>query len=137
MAEADTTPPDPAPAAVPPPGGWQMPEPKFQKSSGYLPQGYLDRLNADSVPQMGGTAAAAAPAAAPPFDDVEPQPDVLEQIEKPVTTATPPRAQKVRSKGTRIALILLGVLGMIAFITVFLGVIYYLFLLPENGGSTF
>lgn len=25
--------------------GWQMPEPKFQQTSGYLPQGYLDEVN--------------------------------------------------------------------------------------------
>lgn len=140
LAEPDTTPPDPPPAAVPPPsGGWQMPEPKFQKSSGYLPQGYLEKLSADAVPQMAGSAAATAPApaAAPVESDVEPQPDVMEQIQDPVLPATPKPALRERSKGTRVALIVLGILGMIGFITVFLGVIYYLFLLPENGGTTF
>ena len=138
ISEADTTPPDPTPAAAPPPGrGWQMPEPKFQKSSGYLPQGYLEKLNADKIPQMAGSAAATAPAAAPEQDDVEPQPDVMDQIAEPVTPDIPRPEPKQRSRGARIALILLGLLGMVAFIAAFLGVIYYLFLLPRNGGSTF
>jgi hypothetical protein len=34
-------------------------------------------------------------------------------------------------------MILLGLLAMVAFIAVFLGVIYYLFLAPQGGGSTF
>jgi hypothetical protein len=44
---------------------------------------------------------------------------------------------KERSAGARIAMILLGLLAMVAFIAVFLGVIYYLFLAPQSGGSTF
>jgi hypothetical protein len=59
--EADTTPPNPVNSAVPSPGkGWQMPEPKFQQSSGYLPQGYLDKVAFE----------------APPPSDVSPQPQV-------------------------------------------------------------
>ena len=64
VSEADTTPPNPSNGAVPSPGqGWQMPEPKFQQSSGYLPQGYLDKVAFS--PSAIASPAAPAPAAAP------------------------------------------------------------------------
>lgn len=140
ISEADTTPPNPADAAVPSPDpGWQMPAPKFQQSSGYLPQGYLENLGFEAPPQADGSGAAAAPATEPPAPavDVEPQPDLTEQLpEEPVATAPTPAA-KVRSTGGRIVMIVLGLLAMAAFIAVFLVVVYYLFLAPPNGGSTF
>src|SRR5215207_4948784 len=87
ISEADTTPPNPANAAVPSPGqGWQMPAPKFQQSSGYLPQGYLEKAGfeapppTDVSPNAAATAAALAPASEP---DVEPQPDLTEQLASP------------------------------------------------------
>jgi hypothetical protein len=141
ISEADTTPPNPANSAVPSPGkGWQMPEPKFQQTSGYLPEGYLDKIAFEAPPPSGVSPAAAGPAAAPAAvaePDVEPQPDLTEQLaEPPVPVVTKPSV-KERSAGARIAMILLGLLAMVAFIAVFLGVIYYLFLAPQSGGSTF
>lgn len=138
--EADTTPPNPANAAVPSPSqGWQMPEPKFQQSSGYLPQGYLENLGFDAPPQaaVSGAAAAPAPAQNVAAHDVEPQPDLSEQLAEPLVTAAPKPAVKERSTGARIAMILLGLLAMAAFIGVFLAVIYYLFLAPPDGGFPF
>ena len=141
VSEADTTPPNPANGAVPSPNrGWQMPEPKFQQTSGYLPQGYLEKVGFDPNPPPQVSPAAAAPAAAPalaPESAVEAQPDLSEQLAEPPAPVIAKPAVKQRSTGARIAMIVLGLLAMVAFIVVFLGIIYYLFLSPQNGGSTF
>lgn len=139
--EADTTPPNPANSAVPSPGaGWQMPEPKFQQTSGYLPEGYLDKIAFEAPPPTDVSASAAGPAAAPATasePDIEPQPDLTEQLaETPAPVVAKPLV-KERSAGARVAMILLGLLAMVAFIAVFLGVIYYLFLAPQGGETTF
>ena len=142
VSEADTTPPNPAnPIAIPAGQGWQMPEPKFQQTSGYLPEGYLDKVaafeaSAPAEPPIAATPEPMpqAPAAAA---DVEPQPDLTEQLVEHAAPVVAKPAVKERSAGARIAMILLGLLAMAAFIAVFLGVIYYLFLAPPNGGSTF
>lgn len=137
VTEADTTPPNPVNAVPPPDSGWQMPEPKFQQSSGYLPQGYLDQVN------VGGGGPAVAVAAAPSPEpvvqpDVEPQPDLSEQLDtEPMAAAVPATPVKERSTGARVAMVVFGILGMIAFIAVFLGVVYYLFLAPGGEGSPF
>jgi hypothetical protein len=143
ISEADTTPPNPANTAVPSPNqGWQMPEPKFQQSSGYLPQGYLDNLGFEAPDQADSTGAAAAPAmeAAPGpagAPDVEPQPDLSEQLAEPQVVAPPKAAVTERGTASRVVMIVLGLLAMAAFIAVFLAVVYYLFLAPPAGGSTF
>ena len=141
ISEADTTPPTPASSAVPSPGaGCQMPEPKFQQSSGYLPQGYLDKVAFEAPPPADVSPAAAAPAldpAAVSDPDIEPQPDLNEQLEPPPASVTAQPVVKQRSAGARIAMIILGLLAMVAFIAVFLGVVYYFFLMPPAGGSTF
>ena len=140
ISEADTTPPNPANSAVPSPNrGWQMPEPKFQQSSGYLPQGYLEKAGFEVPPQVASGAAAApamaAPSAAAP--DVEPQPDLSEQLAEPEVASAPKPVVQERSAGSRIVMIVLGLLAMAAFIAVFLAVVYYLFLAPQAGGSNF
>jgi hypothetical protein len=141
ISEADTTPPNPANSAVPSPNqGWQMPEPKFQQSSGYLPQGYLEKAGFEAPPQAEVSGAAAAPAMESPVaagPDVEPQPDLSEQLAEPQVAAAPRVVAKERSAGSRIFMIILGLLAMAAFIAVFLAVVYYLFLAPPPGGSTF
>ena len=137
--ELDTTVPNPSAAVPPPAGGWQMPEPKFQQTSGYLPQGYIDNVAfAANAPAPG--AAAVAPAMAPAFSpdaDVEPQPDLAEQLAEHSPPAPVPAPVNQRSSGARIVMIVLGLLGMVAFLAVFLGVIYYLFLAPRDAGSGF
>lgn len=120
--------------------GWQMPQPKFRQTSGYLPQGYIDKAGMSGT--AAGSAAAPAPTAeAPPQAaelDVVPQPDLSEQIETPpVSTVVPGKAAPARSTGARVAMLLLGLLGMVIFIVIFLGVIWYLFLRPADGGSPF
>ena len=141
MSEADTTPPNPANSAVPSPSqGWQMPEPKFQQTSGYLPQGYLDKVAFEAPPPNNVSPAGAAPASPPATagePDVEPQPDLAEQLAPPPSPIATQSTVKQRSAGARIVLIVLGLLAMVAFIAVFLGVIYYLFLMPTAEGSTF
>ena len=134
--EADTAAPNPPDAVPQPAGGWQMPEPKFQQTSGYLPQGYIDNVAfAGNAP-----AAAVAPAMAPAFPsetDVEPQPDLSEQLAGHTPVVNTPAAVSERSSGARIVMIVLGLLGMVAFLAIFLGVIYYLFLAPRDAGSGF
>lgn len=139
VSEADTTPPNPANNAAPAVGqGWQMPEPKFQQSSGYLPQGYLDKVAFEAPPPAAVSAAAAAPAVEPEFEPpVEAQPDLSEQLAEPPPPVISKPVAKERSPGARIAMILLGLLAMVAFIAIFLAVIYYLFLSPQSGGTTF
>jgi hypothetical protein len=140
VSDADTTPPNPANGAVPSRGqGWQMPEPKFQQTSGYLPQGYLEKVVFDAKPPTQVSPAAAAPAAAPVAEGsaVEAQPDLTEQLAEPTAPIVAPPKVKEKSKGARIAMILLGLLGMVAFLVLFLGVIYYLFLSQRGDGSTF
>ena len=142
VSEADTTPPNPSEenGAVPPPSsGWQMPEPKFQQTSGYLPQGYLDKVAFDANPpaQVSPAAASAAAPAPSPEPAVEAQPDLSEQLAAPPTPVVAKPQVKERSTGARVALIILGLLAMVGFIAVFLGVVYYLFLSPQNGGTTF
>ncbi len=140
ISEADTTPPNPANSAVPAPAaGWQMPEPKFQQTSGYLPEGYLDKV-AFEAPPPSASPVAAGLAAAPEVasePDIEPQPDLTEQLAEPPAPVIAKPTVKERSAGARIAFIVLGLIAMVAFIVIFLGVIYYLFLAPPNVGSTF
>ena len=134
--EADTIQPN-APESK---GGWQMPEPKFQQTSGYLPQGYLEKMGLDGESAGDPSAPSAVPVAetSPASADVEPQPDISAQLEAGPTVVAPTvPALKERSTGARIALIVIGILGMVLFISVFLGVVYYLFIRPQDGGSTF
>lgn len=142
-----TTEPNPVePQAIEPPppqtaDGWQMPEPKFQQSSGYLPQGYIDQLGIGEP----GLAAVAAPAVdeAPqeaeevaPALEVEPQPDISELEIEPVVAAAPVAA-KPRGSGSRVVMLLLGLIGMVLFLAAFLALVYFLFLAPADGGSQF
>jgi hypothetical protein len=141
ISDADTTTPNPANAAVPSPNpGWQMPEPKFQQTSGYLPEGYLEKLGFEAPPpqaEVGGAVPAPAMAPSPVSPDVEPQPDISEQLDVEPAPVAPKPAQKERSAGSRIAMIVLGLLAMAAFIAGFLALVYYLFLAPRTGGLTF
>lgn len=115
------------------PGGWEMPEPKFQQTSGYLPQGYLGKVGLG-----GGAGTAPAPVAAEPQAiDVEPQPDLSEQITESPSAVEPAIPAKQRSMAARVMLVLLGLAGMIVFIAAFLAAVWYLFLRPADGGSPF
>lgn len=117
------------------PGGWEMPEPKFQQSSGYLPQGYLGKLGLE-----GGAATAPAPAVnepEPPGVEVEPQPDLSEQIAEPPAAVPPSGPAEQKGTAGRVMLVLLGLAGMVVFIAAFLAVVWYFFLRPADGGNPF
>jgi hypothetical protein len=120
-------------ALVEKPGGeWQMPDPVYRQTSGYLPQGFekqfLQAQAADPAtapaavqPVAPQTSTAAAPAAA-----VEPQPDLIE-----ILAAEPPIAPVIARPGRSrlaIVLIIIGLVVMAAVILGFLLVVYYLFL---------
>jgi len=134
LGEVDTTPPN-APEPEQQSGGWKMPEPKFQKTSGYLPQGYLDQVGAAGQATQTAPEKDAPTPAAIPSTQVEAQPDLNEQIEEIPISAVAAPAAKQRSPAVRITLIVLGLLAMIGFVAVFLAVIYFLFLAPQGSGQ--
>ncbi|MEP7211637.1 MAG: hypothetical protein ABI791_01080 [Acidobacteriota bacterium] len=114
-----------------PAGGWQMPEPVYRNSSGYLPQGFEKQFPQPGAaepatppavaPSVGPQASAAAPAAA-----VEPQPDLIE-----ILAAEPPVAPVIARPGRSplsIVLIIIGLIVMAAVVLGFIAVVYYLFL---------
>lgn len=104
-------------AASPRPSVWKMPEPVFRKTSGRLPQGFEKEL-----------ASARAKAAA--SDQAQHTTPDQAQAD-PVTATTPdnrnPEPAADRS-AVKLILVLLGIAGMIAFIAVFLTVVYFFFL---------
>ena len=145
------------PVAPPePPKRWQMPEPVFRQTSGYLPQGFEKRYPARTenntapapppapdpfaqtfvgTPGM-SPESFSRPAPEPAAGEIEEQPEV---IEEPVPEAAeePVSPKKERSRAARIFLAVLMVLAAIAFVIVFLGVVYFLFLKPEDGFNPF
>ena len=127
------------------PQKWQMPKPKFQQSSGYLPQGYLKdiKMTADGTSEdvteeneqltaeriTGIDQAAAPPPAAP---SIEPQPDLVDQL----IPEDPPAVNQMAApqKGSsRLPFLLLGLVGIFLFIAVFLAAVYYFFLAKPVG----
>lgn len=155
--ELDTTAPNP-PMPEKTAGGWSMPEPTFQQTSGYLPQGYIDQVGAKppsppttvspivesspepapAAPPAEVSAEALAPAPAQSFEDeVEPQPDLNEQLDQEPAPFTPAPIAKEGGSGRSMAMVILGLAGMVIFIVVFLVVIYFLFLAPSAGGNQF
>jgi hypothetical protein len=118
-----------------PSGGWEMPKPVFQQSTGYLPQGFQDRFP-DSGPQKadGAPIAASAPAVSPPpqieiseSPDIQPQPELIEDFvaAEPAPPAAP--AKKKRSAAVQALLVLFGIFAMAAFAVGFVVLVYYLF----------
>ncbi|HMQ04795.1 MAG TPA: hypothetical protein PKD26_12825 [Pyrinomonadaceae bacterium] len=132
------------------PGKWQMPKPKFQQTSGYLPQGYLKDMQA----------AAEAAKASPGSEDttrehampqqeldadpigastplIEPQPDLSEQLieEEPLEAAVivPPETKR----GAGALFLGFGVLAIVAFLAIFLALVYFLFLAPPSSNTNF
>lgn len=90
-------------APNPEPDAWKMPEPVFRRTSGKLPQGYEKEVMAFS----------AAETSVPPSST-------------PVTSPEP--VIKPKSSGLKLMLVLLGIAAMVAFLVVFLTVVYFLFL---------
>lgn len=146
IADEHTTAPNPPQQDLGVPPKWEMPKPVFQKTSGYLPQGYVTdmkeeaRANPDNeettleqpvaallptaVPDLSAVNLSAAPTAAPA---VEPQPELPEELlaDEPATETAPEPPEK--SGGVRTSMIVLGLIAILAFLGVFLFVIVYLF----------
>lgn len=96
--DLNTTAPNPEPEA------WKMPEPVFQRTSGKLPQGYEKEVMAFSAAET-----SVSPSSAP-------------------VATTPEPVIKPKSSALKLMLVLLGIAAMVAFLVVFLTVVYFLFL---------
>jgi len=132
------------------PTKWEMPKPVFQQTSGYLPQGYLKQIEVEARTGTGklieetsaftepieetNAAPQAAPAATP---RIEPQPAPSERIVMEDLAADPPAAAPEKSNSVRISVIILGVLGILTFLTVLLLTIWFLFLAERGAGNNF
>lgn len=137
---------DASPAAGPP-GKWQMPKPKFQQTSGYLPQGYLKVIKeaAGAARSADGSedttreqpVSKAEPAADADSVMIEPQPDLSEQLipDEPADDAARPAVPAKSS--ARPLLIILGLVGILLFFAIFLAAVYFLFFSGPAGVSDF
>lgn len=143
---------DREPVAEPPPadGKWQMPKPKIQQTSGYLPQGYLkDMAAADASKAAAGSedmkqeqpafAASASihnDAVSGPVD-IEPQPDVEQFVDENPPEQAVAHSSAAAAKKSPFPMILAGLVGILLFLVVFLGLVYYFFLSKPAGGNNF
>jgi hypothetical protein len=145
--------PEPAKPAAPhsAPGKWQMPKPKFQQTSGYLPQGYLKKIEeapagAQAFDGSEDTAQEQAPfAPSLPKSDgageivpaVEPQPDLADQLipDEPFVKAS--ESQVKAKSGLSLSLVVFGLIGIVVFVVAFLAAVYFLFLAKPSGGNNF
>ncbi len=141
----DQQPTEPEPGA---PGKWEMPKPVFQKTSGYLPQGFVKDFEASAEPEGDPSVPDEIPSrppakehdlsavniSAPAAAAVEPQPDLSEQFihEEPEFEAVTETPKKSGSVG--ISMVVLGVIAILAFVAIFLAVIIYLFF-PGSGDT--
>ena len=126
--DVNTTPPNPQPANGK--SGWTMPEPVFRKTSGYLPQDELKAANDnDTTAEM----------PAPDLDAViEPQPDIGEPADDPLSAerAQATAAVPAKRSGAKLLLIVLGLLLALGLIVVLIAAVYILYLIP-NSDATF
>lgn len=125
---------------------WQMPKPVFRKTSGYLPQGFEKQFPrsdgngaaeaaADGFPAAVPAAAAPAPAAvlSPPAVDIEPQPDISEQFV--LKEIAPQAVSEPKSSGMGLWFAAAVFVAIAVFVTIFLALVWYLFLRPADGGN--
>lgn len=129
------------------PDKWEMPEPVFQQTSGYLPQGFVkqienaaqDEATAETPAQPAAIEQPAAIPAAPtaPLPAIGPQPDISEQFAIDELPVEPPVAAKTKSGALRIVFIVLGLLAFLVFMAVFLVLVYFLFLAAPAPNTNF
>lgn len=100
-------------APSPRPDVWKMPEPVFQQTSGKLPAGYERNYSDDPTP---ATESASSSGNEKPVVDLGP-----ENI-----SASLPEPKPANAK-LKLVLVFLGLAAMIAFIVVFLTVVYFFF----------
>lgn len=152
----------PTVAAPPSQGKWEMPKPKFQQTSGYLPQGYLKNMEAssegadaakaedagESKPEQANASppaeqsltSAAVPAPAPDASpvavpDIEPQPDLSDQLPPPDPASETIATPSVKRGGARVVMIVLALIGILIFAGLFLGAVYYFFFYQAGDGQ--
>lgn len=126
--EASTAPapnlPPPASAA-----GWQMPEPVFRKTSGYLPQGYESKYSQGEVKP--GVEDGVSPASMPRPEglaDIQPQPEIHDTDEMKLPVASQPvAAAPKKSGGSKVILILLALMIAVALVGAVLAAAYFLY----------
>ena len=92
-------------APNPRPNVWKMPEPVFRKTSGRLPKTFEREYFTEAATQE------------------SPKPSADEDV-----NPAPQSEPAPKSSGLKIILVLLGVAAMIAFLIVFLTVVYFMFL---------
>ena len=97
--ELTTTAPNPRPDV------WKMPDPVFRKTSGRLPKNFEREYFAEPVTQE------------------SPKPDASDVVDPAPHSEPAPKSSTLK-----IILVVLGLLAMIAFIAVFLSVVYFMFL---------
>lgn len=123
---------------------WKMPEPKFQQTSGYLPQGYLKEMEAAAAASKTSSdpdiaeeqpVAVAQSAASQSVPDIEPQPDLAEQLIVEDTAPKEVPAVAPSSSGGRAIGIVIGLLIILALAAAFLAAVYYLFLAKPAEGQ--
>lgn len=146
--DIDLTPQMPESSAVKQPGKWEMPEPVFQQTSGYLPQGYIESVREQTaqtneqpanfeVTMVGAPPPAMPAAAPPPVVEIEPQPNISEQFTVE-NEALPNLPEPRKSSGVgKLILIVLTITAMAFLGIVFLAVIYYLFFAPAGESNIF
>lgn len=127
--DMNTTPPNPPQAGGK--AGWSMPEPIFKKTSGYLPQGFEKKFSQDDIKQDvdDDTSTASMPRPVG-LTDVEPQPEIAEIVPDTPEVAVQPKPQ--RGGVMKVVFSLFGLLVALALVLIFIAVIYYLFLMPEQ-----
>lgn len=119
---------------------WEMPKPVFQQTSGYLPQGYvkqIEEVGTDDAVEAPPTVRAPSPAPQEPPAEIEPQPDLSEQLVMEDPAGDTPAVARTKSSSVRIPVIIIGVLGILAFLTVFLLAVWFLFLAEPGAGYNF
>ncbi len=132
-------------------GGWQMPDPVFRQTSGYLPEGFEKQFGMAEQAQPVGQATSEAPpsqaieptepaepevdvsAPAPAAIAIEPQPDVIAELE--LGEDVPAAASSIKKKSTfgRILLTIFALVVVAALTIIFALVVWYLLTpLPES-----
>jgi hypothetical protein len=131
--DIDTTPTQTDQPAVPE-RRWTMPEPVFRKTSGYLPQRFEQKYAAQSsAGDTNDDAVSSDPMVSAQPDgpapvDIEPQPDVLAELDEvnPVEPAAVAVNVPQRSGAANLLMILLGLVLFVVITTLFAAVVWYL-----------
>lgn len=131
--ELDTTPPQPDRPEGSTSSEWKMPEPVFKKTSGYLPKGYVQQSDVpvqtqivkDGAGAENETRNEAIETIESSEINVEPQPDILEEV---LEVSEPLEQQPTQKKGSIGKLLTLLLLLIVFFVlaAMFVAVVWYL-----------